>query len=88
LPAGRKTTTTKVIIYIHGGGWSGGDKTEMTPYVDTLKRMPDWAVFNINYRLATGAPNLFPTQEMDVKRLSNSFIPKEVNMASATNLFY
>lgn len=69
LPAGRKTTTTKVIIYIHGGGWSGGDKTEMTPYVDTLKkRMPDFAVFNINYRLATGAPNLFPTQEMDVKK--------------------
>ena len=26
------------------------------------------AVFNINYRLATGAPNLFPTQEMDVKK--------------------
>lgn len=69
LPAGRKTTTTKVIIFIHGGGWSGGDKSELTQFVDTIKnRLPDWAVFNINYRLATGAPNLFPTQELDVKK--------------------
>lgn len=68
LPAGRTSSKTKVIIFVHGGGWSGGDKSEMTPYVDTLKkRLPDWAVFNINYRLATGAPNLFPTQELDVK---------------------
>jgi len=25
LPAGRITTTTKVIILIHGGGWNQGD---------------------------------------------------------------
>lgn len=68
LPKGRTTAATKVIILIHGGGWSQGDKADFTTYVDTLKkRIPGYAIFNINYRLATGAANFFPTQENDVK---------------------
>ena len=67
LPAGRSTSTTKVIIIIHGGGWNTGDKTELDPYIDTLrKREPSYAIFNINYRLAN-APDIFPAQENDVK---------------------
>jgi acetyl esterase/lipase len=68
LPAGRSSATTKAIILIHGGGWNQGDKTDFNIYVDTLKkRLPGYAIFNINYRLATGSANLFPSQEMDVK---------------------
>jgi acetyl esterase/lipase len=68
LPAGRNSAATKVIIMIHGGGWTQGDKNEFTPYIDTLKRrLPGYAIFNINYRLATGSANFFPTQENDVK---------------------
>jgi acetyl esterase/lipase len=68
LPAGRTTTSTKVIILIHGGAWSSGDKADFTSYIDTLKRrLPSYAVFNINYRLASAGVNNFPTQEMDVK---------------------
>jgi acetyl esterase/lipase len=68
LPAGRSTASTKVMIMIHGGGWSSGDKTDFNTYVDTLKkRLPDYAIFNINYRLATAISNLFPAQENDVK---------------------
>jgi acetyl esterase/lipase len=68
LPKDRSTANTKVIILIHGGGWTQGDKADFTAYVDTMKkRMPGWAIFNINYRLATGAANFFPTQENDVK---------------------
>lgn len=68
LPAGRNTSSTKVLIMIHGGGWTQGDKSEFTAYVDTLKRrLPGYAIFNINYRLATGSANFFPTQENDVK---------------------
>ena len=68
LPAGRSTATTKVIILIHGGGWTQGDKADFTTYVDTLKkRIPGYAIFNINYRLATCSANFFPTQENDVK---------------------
>lgn len=72
LPAGRTASTTKVIILIHGGGWSGGDKADFTVYVDTLKRrLPGYAIININYRLATGTSNLFPTQENDVNAAVN-----------------
>lgn len=68
LPGGRTTAATKIIILIHGGGWSGGDKADFTPFVDTLKRrLPGYAIFNVNYRLASGTTNLFPTQENDVK---------------------
>ena len=67
LPAGR-SATTKVLIMIHGGGWSTGDKSELTVYVDTMKkRLPDYAIININYRLAVNATTTFPTQENDVK---------------------
>lgn len=68
LPANRSTSTTRVMIIIHGGAWSIGDKAELNPFIDSLKRrMPDYAIFNINYRLATGSANFFPTQENDVK---------------------
>ena len=67
LPATRSTTTTKVIIMIHGGGWNTGDKADFNEYVDSLKkREPSYAIFNINYRLAN-TPDLFPAQEQDVK---------------------
>ena len=68
LPPGRGTATTKVMVMIHGGGWGVGDKSDLTEYVDTMKRrLSGYAIFNINYRLATGTSNYFPTQENDVK---------------------
>ena len=68
LPANRTTTSTKVIVLIHGGGWTSGDKADFAVMIDTLKkRLPDYAIFNINYRLAAWPANLFPTQEQDTK---------------------
>ncbi len=69
LPADRSRATTKTIIVIHGGGWTGGDKSEMSQSIDTLrKRMPGYAVVNLNYRLAyENKVNVFPAQENDVK---------------------
>jgi len=70
LPAVRSTATTKVIVMIHGGAWTSGDKTdaEFAQFIDTIKRrLPDYAIFNINYRLSAATTNIFPTQENDVK---------------------
>jgi len=69
LPANRTTASTKVIVMIHGGAWIGGDKADYATNIDSLKkRLPDYAIFNINYRLAAiPATNVFPTQENDVK---------------------
>jgi acetyl esterase/lipase len=67
LPANRTTDSTKSLILIHGGGWTSGSKAEFDSYIDSFKtRLPDYAIFNINYRLVNGG-NLFPTQENDVK---------------------
>jgi acetyl esterase/lipase len=68
LPSNRSVSTTKVCIMIHGGGWTTGDKTDFAQYADTLKkRLPDYAIFNINYRLSAIPNNVFPAQETDVR---------------------
>ena len=67
LPANRSINSTKSIILIHGGGWNSGSKNDFATYIDSFrKRMPDYAIFNLDYRLVNGS-NLFPTQEQDVK---------------------
>lgn len=52
LPAGRESGTP-VVVFIHGGGWSGGDKNVFQP-VDIQKfTARGHATVNINYRLAS-----------------------------------
>lgn len=78
LPAKRNTTSTKALIIIHGGGWTSGDKTEFNEYIPVFKeRLPDYAIFNINYRLGMlPSTNTFPTQENDVKTAFNFVMSK------------
>ncbi len=68
LPAGRNQSNTKVLILIHGGGWTQGDKADFKDILDSLRnRLPEYAIFNVNYRLASKEGNFFPTQEEDIK---------------------
>ena len=68
LPPNRNTQTTNFMILVHGGAWSSGDKSDFDEYVDTLqRRLPSYAVFNLNYRLSTNGINVFPAQENDIK---------------------
>lgn len=68
LPANRNSNDTKVLILIHGGGWTEGDKADFNPFITELqKRLPGFAMASINYRLASSNRFLFPTQENDVK---------------------
>jgi acetyl esterase/lipase len=68
LPANRDTTSTKLMILIHGGAWIEGDKADFSPYITQLQqRIPGYAFANINYRLYKNGQNKFPTQENDVK---------------------
>jgi acetyl esterase/lipase len=68
LPANRTVAATKIIVLIHGGSWISGDKTDLQPYIDSLKkRLPGYAIFNLNYRLSAMPLNIFPTQENDIK---------------------
>lgn len=68
LPANRSADTTKLLILIHGGGWTEGDKVDFNASIIELqKRIPQLAIANLNYRLANNGTNLFPAQEEDVK---------------------
>lgn len=53
LPAGRSSATTKVFIFIHGGGWVGGDKADYNAGIPAMKQtyFPKYAIVNMNYVL-------------------------------------
>lgn len=66
LPAGR-TLETKVMILVHGGGWTSGDKADMNLLKDLIRQdLPDIAIVNMNYRLADENNPPFPMQIDDI----------------------
>lgn len=70
LPAGRSATKTKVIILIHGGGWTSGDKSDMNDFIQFIQQShPDHAIINMNYVLADLTTAAFPHQFLDVQRV-------------------
>lgn len=67
LPANRSETKTKTLILVHGGGWIEGDKSDMANLIPIIQLyLPDYAIANINYRLATTANHAFPMQLDDL----------------------
>ena len=66
LPPNR-TIDTKVIILVHGGGWSAGDKSDMIGFKDLIfQSFSNIAVVNMNYRLADENNNPYPMQTDDI----------------------
>ncbi len=77
LPANRSESSTKTLILIHGGGWVEGDKADFNYMINSLKSsLPNYAIANINYRLATIGNPAFPMQINDISsvlsKLKNS----------------
>lgn len=71
LPANR-TLNTKVMILVHGGGWTSGDKNDMNPLKDLIRQdLPDIAIVNINYRLADENNQPYPMQIDDITSIIN-----------------
>ncbi|WP_298895471.1 alpha/beta hydrolase [uncultured Psychroserpens sp.] len=71
LPANR-TINTKVMILVHGGGWTSGDKVDMNPLKDLmLQDLPNIAIVNINYRLADENNPPYPMQIEDITTVVN-----------------
>lgn len=68
LPANRSGESTKVIVLIHGGGWTEGDKADMAYIIPSLKlNHPNHAIVNMNYVLADLQTPAFPNQFEDVE---------------------
>lgn len=70
LPGGRSASETPLLIYIHGGAWIDGDKSEFLQVKPVLEQeFPGYAFVSLNYRLfdfTTGA-NGISDQEQDIK---------------------
>lgn len=60
----------KVIVYLHGSGWTGGDKKEFPELlISELVGKRKYIVVSANYRLIRDGKNRFPSQMEDVKKL-------------------
>lgn len=71
LPEGR-TFNTKTLILVHGGGWTSGDKTDMNAFKDYIKNeLPEYAIVNMNYRLADENNPPYPMQINDITSVVN-----------------
>jgi acetyl esterase/lipase len=72
VPAASFPRPAPVAVFIHGGAWQSGDKSEYTniwrfaKIKDSL-RARGYIVANLNYRLATATSNQWPAQIQDVK---------------------
>lgn len=79
LPAGRSTSETPLFIYIHGGAWVSGDKSEIQAFRSLVETsFPDYAIISLNYtllNLGTGAGQ-FPDQENDIIDAINYILSK------------
>ena len=71
LPENRDLNT-KVMILVHGGGWTSGDKSEMNSIKDLyLQNLPNIAIVNINYRLSNQNNPPYPMQIDDITAIIN-----------------
>ncbi|MEO6648966.1 MAG: alpha/beta hydrolase [Chitinophagaceae bacterium] len=60
----------KVIVYLHGSGWTGGDKKELPEIlINELVGKRKYIVVSANYRLIRDGKNRFPAQMEDVSKL-------------------
>lgn len=79
LPANR-TLDTNVMILVHGGGWSAGDKSDMNGFKDFIRsEFPNMGVVNINYRLADEDNQPYPMQINDITSVIDYLKNKQNN---------
>ena len=82
-----RTLNTKILLLIHGGGWTAGDKSEMNGFKDFLiQGFPNVAVVNMNYRLANPNNSPYPMQTNDITTLINEIRAKNEQYQIGTEL--
>lgn len=66
----RDYDNAKVIVYLHGSGWTGGDKKEFPEVlIEELVGRQKYIVVSANYRLVKDGMNRFPAQMEDITKL-------------------
>ena len=77
LPASR-TLETKLLIFVHGGNWNAGDKSDYALVLSDLQHR-GFAIANINYRLANSASGILYTELADDVRAAVDFLISKSN---------
>lgn len=63
-----KVKEKDVFIIIHGGGWRGGRRSQLTSFAfNLMKKFPNHIFVNIDYRLASTTHFALPNQTDDIK---------------------
>ena len=84
-----RTTETPVIVIVHGGFWSQGDKSEMDILVAIARnKSAEFAIVNTNYRLATATSNQHPTQINDIQSLITDLESKREEYQISNNYYF
>ncbi len=88
LPENR-TAETPVIIIVHGGFWSQGDKDDMNLLVAVARnKSAEFAIVNTNYRLATLTSNQHPAQVNDIQMLITELESKKEEYQISNNYYF
>lgn len=67
LPNNKNTAQKDVFIIIHGGGWRGGDKSQLTTFIfSMMEKFPNSIFVTMNYRLASINRFALPDQTDDI----------------------
>ena len=86
LPPNR-TANTKIMILVHGGGWSSGDKDDMNYLKDLLRQgFPNLAIANINYRLADENTQPYPMQIDDISTIISYLNENKAKYNTSNNI--
>jgi len=75
-----QTKGKDIFIIIHGGGWRGGRRSQLTSFTfDLMKKFPENIFVNIDYRLASSTHFALPNQTDDIKS-TMSFLEKNLKI--------
>ena len=87
LPAGRDNNTP-VILMLHGGAGSSGNKEELNGYVNLIKnKWKNVAIVNMNYRLASNSQKIHHNEIMaDIKTVIGHVIDKQNDYHISKNM--
>lgn len=86
LPAGR-TGSTPIIVLIHGGGWSEGNKRDLSFLAKRFQKK-GFAVANINYRLSPATDDNYNMQLDDVASAVALLHDRSDTYSFSKNRFY
>ena len=87
LPADRSSESTDLVLLIHGGGWTSGDKSDIDGIVDLLQStMPSYAIANMNYRLDIDPNQLFVDHMDDVDAVINDLMGQNEDLGISNNI--